>query len=160
MPSSECIARGDHLQFFLQKGDVKLPEKRNTILTEYTENIIFFFVCSFVYIWEKWSSILRLENKIIFSRKEISFPDNPRSIIFPYKFFKNINFSEHFQKIFRPKYNVIFLGKRNIFPDNTRKVIFQCNFFRKTIFWEHLQKSVRRKNKIIFSGKRNIVVQE
>ena len=94
--------------------------------------------------------------KNIFSRKRnATFLDGRRKIIFQRDFFGKTIFSEHLKKIsyfhiffwerssfiFRLKNKIIFLGKRNIiFPDDTRNIIFQCNFFGKTIFSEHLGK--------------------
>ena len=140
----KCIFREKAILLFWQESNFMFVGKRNTIFTEYTEDIIFPFI-----FWERPSFHFppRKRNAI--------FPDDTRKIIFQCDFFGKTIFSEHLKKIsyfhvvfwerssfiFRLKNKIIFSGKRNIiFPDDTRNIIFQWGCFGKTIFSEHLEK--------------------
>ena len=103
---SSFIFRLKNKIIFLEKGNIIFPDNTTrriifqsdlfgkTIFSKHLKEISYFHVFS----WERSSFLLRLKNKMIFSRKRIIFPDSTKKIIFQHNFFWKTIFSEHLEK--------------------------------------------------------------
>ena len=114
---------GDHLSFFLQKGNIIFITfidiyRKSHISMYFLRNIIFYF--------------MSIEKISFFLEKNTIFPDNKKSIVFQCNFPGKTNFSEHLEKwffvqCFQPELQSYF---HIIFPYQ----ISTCIFLRKIIF--------------------------